>query len=138
MKRVIYIVAILLASTLSALAINTWQDPIDELNVNPEYVELQRGDRELVKKEDSVALVMSEARDRFRMYTDSLTNEGLTPTPEDYSRFSDRILELEQQIFDIRTMRGDIIARINELEQEWVLAQMNAPIEEETPEDSEK
>ena len=135
MKRVIYIVAILLASTLSALAINTWQDPIDELNVNPEYVELQRGDRELVKKEDSVALVMSEARDRFRMYTDSLTNEGLTPTPEDYSRFSDRILELEQQIFDIRTMRGDIIARINELEQEWVLAQMNAPIEEETPEE---
>jgi hypothetical protein len=130
MKRAIYIAATLLASTLSALAINTWQDPIDELNDNPEYVELQRSDRELVKREDSVALVMSEARDRFRIYADSLTSMGLTPSSEDFSAFSDRILELEQQIFDIRTMRGDIIARINELEQEWVLAQMNAPIEE--------
>lgn len=130
MKRVLYIAALLVTTTLSAVAITTAFDPIDELNVNPEYVELQERDRVLVTKEDSVSLVMAETRAQFRAYADSLSNEGLTPTPEEFSAFSDRILDLEQQIFDIRTMRGDIIARINELEQEWVLAQMNAPIEE--------
>lgn len=130
MKRVLYIAALLVTTTLSAVAITAAFDPIDELNVNPEYVELQERDRVLVAKEDSVSMVMNETRAQFRAYTDSLSNEGLTPTPEEFSAFSDRILDLEQQIFDIRTMRGDIIARINELEQEWVLAQMNAPIEE--------
>ena len=131
MKRVIYIAAFLVTTTLSAVAITTAHDPIDELNTNPEYVELQEREKTLVAKEDSVSMIMNDVRSKFRIYADSLGNEGLTPTPEEFSAFSDRILELEQQIFDIRTMRGDIIARINELEQEWVLAQMNAPIEEE-------
>lgn len=131
MKRVIYIATFLVTTTLSAVAITTAHDPIDELNTNPEYVELQQRERTLVAKEDSVSMIMTDVRNQFRIYADSLGNEGLTPTPEEFSAFSDRILELEQQIFDIRTMRGDIIARINELEQEWVLAQMNAPIEEE-------
>ena len=131
MNRAVYIVVFLIASTLSAVAISWTFDPIDELKDNPEYAELQHRDKELVLKEDSVAQIMSQTREDFRVYTDSLSSVGQTPTPEDYSLFSDRILDLEQQIFDIRTMRGDIIARINELEQEWVLAQMNAPYEEE-------
>ena len=135
MKRVIYIAAFLVTTTLSAVAITTAHDPIDELNTNPEYVELQEREKTLVAKEDSVSMIMNDVRSKFRIYADSLCNEGLTPTPEEFSAFSDRILELEQQIFDIRTMRGDIIARINELEQEWVLAQMNAPIEEEAAEE---
>lgn len=131
MKKVIYIAAFLFTTTLSAVAITNMQYPIDELGDNPEYAELQSREKALVLKEDSVAMLMSDAREKFRIYSDSLSVEGLTPTAEEFSLFSDRILELEQQIFDIRTMRGDIIARINEMEQEWVLAQMNAPIEEE-------
>ena len=115
MKRVIYIAAFLVTTTLSAVAITTAHDPIDELNTNPEYVELQTREKTLVAKEDSVSMIMNDVRSKFRIYADSLGNEGLTPTPEEFSAFSDRILELEQQIFDIRTMRGDIIARINEL-----------------------
>lgn len=136
MKKAIYIAALLVTTTLSAVAISHMPFPIDELNDNPEYADLQSRDRALVMKEDSVATLMSDVRERFRIYSDSLSNEGLTPTPEEFNDFSDRVLSLEQQIFDIRTMRGDIIARINEMEQEWVLAQMNAPIVEEevTPE----
>lgn len=131
MNRAVYILVFLIVSTLSAVAISWTFDPIDELKDNPEYAELQHRDKELVLKEDSVAQIMLQTRENFRVYTDSLSGVGQTPTPEDFSLFSDRILDLEQQIFDIRTMRGDIIARINELEQEWVLAQMNAPYEEE-------
>ena len=121
----------MVTTTLSAVAISNMPFPIDELADNPEYAELQSRDRVLVMKEDSVAMLMSDVRERFRIYSDSLSNEGLTPTPKEFSDFSDRVLNLEQQIFDIRTMRGDIIARINEMEQEWVLAQMNAPIVDE-------
>ena len=131
MKKAIYIAALLFTTTLSAVAITNMQYPIDELGDNPEYVELQSRDKALVMKEDSVAMLMNDVREKFRIYSDSLSVEGQTPTAQEFSDFSDRILNLEQQIFDIRTMRGDIIARINELEQEWVLAQMNAPIEEE-------
>lgn len=130
MNRAVYIIAFLIASTLSAVAISWTFDPIDELKDNPEYAELQQRDKELVLKEDSVAQIMSQTREDFRVYTDSLSNIGQMPTREDFSLFSDRILDLEQQIFDIRTMRGDIIARINELEQEWVLAQMNVTYDE--------
>ena len=139
MKKAIYIAAFMFTTTLSAVAISNMPFPIDELADNPEYAELQSRDRALVMKEDSVAMLMSDVRERFRIYSDSLSNEGLTPTPKEFSDFSDRVLNLEQQIFDIRTMRGDIIARINEMEQEWVLAQMNAPIVDEVvPEEVEE
>ena len=128
MKKALYISALLVATTLSAVAITRLPFPIDELSENTEYVALQEQDRALAMKEDSVAMVMNHTREQFRIYADSLSGIGLTPTPEDFSLFSDRIIELEQEIFDIRTMRGDVIARINELEQEWVVAQMNAPV----------
>lgn len=131
MKKTLYITALLVASALSAVAITSTFDPIDELSDNPEYAELKERDRELACQEDSVSMVMAETRAQFRAYADSLANEGLRPSPEEYNAFSDRILDLEQQIFDIRTMRGDIISRINDLEQEWVLVLMNVPITDE-------
>lgn len=130
MGKVLHIATLFVATMLSVAAVAKLHDPIDELRNNSEYVALQHADRELAVKEDSVSMVISSTRERFRIYTDSLSNISAAPTSEDYNRFSDRIIELEQQVFDIRTMRGDIIARINALEQEWVLEQMNAPIEE--------
>ena len=129
MKKVIRIATLFVASTISVVALAQLQNPTDDLRNNPEYVELQHKDRELEMREDSVVMVLGDVRESFRIYADSLNTVGEQPSTEDYSRFSDRILELEQLVFDIRTMRGDIIARINAMEQEWVLVQMNAPIE---------
>lgn len=126
---------LVVAVMFSVVAIANLQDPIDDLRNNPEYVALQHADSDLAMREDSVSMVIASTRERFRVYSDSLRGAGVEPTPEVFSHFSDRILELEQQVFDIRTMRGDIIARINAMEQEWVLAQMNAPVEEEPMEE---
>lgn len=130
MSKVLHIATLSVATMLSVVAVARLHDPIDDLRNNSEYVELQHADTELAIKEDSVSLVISSIREHFRIYTDSLSNLGSTPSAEDYSKFSDRIIALEQQVFDLRTMRGDVIARINALEQEWVLEQMNAPIED--------
>lgn len=132
MRKVTTIATLMAATTLSVVALAQLHNPIDDLNNNPEYVALQQADKVLAEREDSVAMVMSETRLRFRTLTDSLADLGLQPTPEQYNALSDRILELEQQIFDIRTMRGDVIARINDMAQEWVLQQINAPVVEET------
>lgn len=129
MKKVIRIATVVVALTISVVALAQLQNPTDDLRNNPEYVELQHVDRELELREDSVAMVLGDVRENFRIYADSLNTLGERPSAEDYTAFSDRILELEQMVFDIRTMRGDVIARINAMEQEWVLVQMNAPIE---------
>jgi hypothetical protein len=135
MKKALHIAVLLVAVMFSVAAIARLQDPIDDLRNNAEYVELQHADRELAMREDSVSMVIASTRERFRVYSDSLRGAGVEPTPEVFSHFSDRILELEQQVFDIRTMRGDVIARINAMEQEWVLAQMDSPVEEERAEE---
>lgn len=127
MRKLTSIATLMAATTLSVVALAQLHNPIDDLNSNPEYVALQQVDKVLAVREDSVVMVMSEARLQFRTLTDSLADLGLQPSPEQYNAFSDRIIELEQQIFDIRTMRGDVIARINDLAQEWVLQQINAP-----------
>lgn len=136
MKKVITIAALFVATTMSVVAIEQLHNPIDDLRNNPEYVALQHKDKELEMQEDSVLLIISHTREQFRIYADSLTANDMRPTAEEFATISDRILELEQQVFDIRTMRGDVIARINEMDQAWVLQQMNAPVEDEVVADT--
>lgn len=136
MKKVITIAALFVATTMSVVAIEQLHNPIDDLRNNPEYVALQHKDKELEMQEDSVLLIISHTREQFRIYADSLTANDMRPTAEELATISDRILELEQQVFDIRTMRGDVIARINEMDQAWVLQQMNAPVEDEVVADT--
>ena len=104
MRKSLHIATLFVSVMFSAVAIAKLQDPIDDLRNNSEYVELQHADRELALKEDSVSMVIASTRERFRVYSDSLSVVGATPTPEDLGVFSDRIIELEQQVFDIRTM----------------------------------
>lgn len=137
MKRVLYIILFTVVSATTMVALAQLQEPGDDIRNNPEYRELQEIDRRLAISEDSVRMEVSYTRERFKVYTDSLHSIGIEPTREELSHYTDRILELEQEIFDIRTTRGDVIARINELEQEWVIAQMNtAPHEEQIAQDS--
>ena len=125
MRKVSYIATLMAATTLSVVALAQLQTPIDDLNNNPEYVALKQADAELSQRCDSLTMLMADERAQFRALTDSLATIGLEPSPELYNAFSDRILQLEQENFDIRTMRGDVIARINDMTQEWVLQQMN-------------
>lgn len=126
------------ATTLSMVAFAQLQEPgIVELQSNEEYRNLHRENRRLEMREDSVMVLIAEAKDRFRQEMDSLAMVDSTamPSRERVDAYTGYILGLEQEVFDIRTERGDVIARINAMEQEWVLAQMNAPVEEEPVEE---
>lgn len=143
MNKAIRIATLLFATTLSVVAIAQLHDPIDELYNDPEYAKLKRTETQLADREDSVSMLINTTRENFRIYADSLAELEQRPSAEEFGLLSDRILELEQQVFDIRTMRGNIIARINDMEQQWIVRQINAPIEEpvaepETQENAEK
>ncbi len=134
MKKSIYAFLLLVASTFTVVAMAQLQEPENDIRQSPEYIALHETEKRLAFSEDSVRLVATDIRNQFKSYTDSLRNEGLEPTEEELSRYTDRILELEQEAFDLLTERGDIIARINAMDQEWVMSQMNSsqPIVDET------
>lgn len=136
-KKICYIAMLVAATTLSMVAFAQLQEPgIVELQSNEEYSRLHRENRRLAMREDSVMVLIAEAKDRFRQEMDSLAmvDSAAMPSRERVDAFTGYILALEQEVFDIRTERGDVIARINAMEQEWVLEQMNAPVEEPTVE----
>lgn len=126
MKKSIYAFLLLVASTFTVVAMEQLQEPENDIRQSPEYIALHGTEKRLAFSEDSVRLVATDIRNQFKSYTDSLRNEGLEPTEEELSRYTDRILELEQEAFDLLTERGDIIARINAMDQEWVMSQMNS------------
>ena len=103
------------------------QKPIKELASNEEYRELMSRSEELQNQEDSITLLINEARTEYQLFAqesaDSITAER--------DRFATYILDLEQQIFDLRSQRGQLTSRINSIEQEWVMAQLMNPVEEE-------
>ena len=103
------------------------QKPIKELASNEEYRELMSRSEELQTQEDSITLLINEARAEYqRIATES--DDSITLERD---RFATYILDLEQQIFDLRSQRGQLTSRINSIEQEWVMAQLMNPVEEE-------
>lgn len=83
------------------------------LEGNEEYMSLLREDAVLRVREDSIMIVVEQLRRQLREEPDRRQN------------FSQEILRLEGQIFDIRSTKGRLIDRINTIEQEWVLANLN-------------
>ncbi len=77
------------------------------LRSNAAYMSLLEEDAVLQHREDSLVNALSEMRAMFR-----LDREKFNP---------DVLLSLEEDIFDVRSRRGDITVRINIIEQEWVL-----------------
>ena len=98
------------------------------LENNVEYMTLLVEDAELQIREDSVVRAVEGMRQRLR------------ENPEEGRRCAEEILELENLIFEIRTAKGRLIARINTIEQDWVLANLNGaapspePVAESVPE----
>lgn len=85
------------------------------LEGNQEYMTLLEEDARLQEREDSVVRAVEGLRQLLREKPDS--------RPE----YSQRILQFEERIFDIRNAKGRLIDRINTIEQEWVLSNLDRP-----------
>ena len=84
------------------------------LESTEEYMSLLRRDAQLPVREDSIMHVVNDMRRR------------LQDDPGNRQRYSQEILRLEGWIFDLRNAKGRLIDRINAIEQEWVLANLNS------------
>lgn len=113
--RTIYttLCALLFAGT-TALAQQPVEARIAGLEQNEEYMSLLRADAALQQREDSIAAAVVRVRGLLR------------DDPENGRRYAQQIMESENRIFEVRTKKGRIIDRINTIEQEWVLANLNA------------
>ena len=83
------------------------------LESNEEYMSLLREDAQLQMREDSIVNAVERARRQLR------------ENPAGRQQYSQDILQLESLIFEIRNAKGRLIDRINTIEQEWVLANLN-------------
>lgn len=117
------------AVLLCAAALRAQQPTVEAriagLEGNAEYMSLLEEDARLQMREDSVVNAVEEMRRQLR------------GNPAEGRRLADEILELESRIFEIRTAKGRLIDRINAIEQNWVLANLNgtaaAPAESSKP-----
>lgn len=117
MKKMIYRFHIVLIVTLFAVTGLRAQEiapRIAGLENNAEYMSLLREDAGLQIREDSVVNAVDRVRGQLREH------------PENREQYSKDILGLEERIFEIRNAKGRLIDRINTIEQEWVLANLDA------------
>ena len=96
--------ALLLAAPLAAQQFDV-KARIAGLEQNETYMSLLREDALLQSREDSVLRVVEQLRLRLR------------EDPEGHQAYSREILDLENRIFEIRNAKGQLIDRINTIEQ---------------------
>lgn len=107
---------ILLALSFAAAAEVSAQEVtarIRGLETNAEYMEMLREEAALQSREDSVTTAVGRVRRQLR------------DDPAQRARYSSEILRCEELLFEIRTERGRLTDRINTVEQEWVLANLD-------------
>lgn len=83
------------------------------LEQNTEYMEMLREEAALQAREDSVTMAVNQVRQQLR------------DNPAQRAAYSAEILRCEEQLFGIRTERGRLTDRINTVEQNWVLANLD-------------
>ena len=103
----------LLAVLVAAGAAEEVTARIAGLEGNAEYMEMLREEASLQAREDSVTMVVNRVRRQLR------------DDPAQRAVYSAEILRCEEQLFSIRTERGRLTDRINTLEQDWVLANLD-------------
>lgn len=115
MIRKIYI--LLCATLLTAASLRSQQLVVEPrivgLEQNAEYMSLLREDAQLQAMEASTVSSVENVRRLLR------------ENPTERQRYSQEILQFENKIFEIRNAKGRLIDRINAIEQEWVLANLN-------------
>ena len=116
MKKMIYRFHIVLIAALLAVTGLRAQEIVPRiagLENNAEYMSLLREDAGLQIREDSVVNAVERVRGLLREH------------PANREQYSKDILRLEERIFEIRNAKGRLIDRINTIEQEWVLANLD-------------
>lgn len=112
--RKVYIVlcaALLAAGDLCAQQVRV-EPRIAGLEGNREYMSLLEQDAQLQIREDSIVNAVERARQQLR------------EDPANRQRYSQEILQLESRIFEVRNAKGRLIDKINTIEQEWVLSNL--------------
>lgn len=106
--------ALLLAVTVVSAQERSVEARIAGLESNEEYMSLLQEDAQLQIREDSITDAVARIRKQLR------------DDPAGRQRYSQEILALESRIFDIRNAKGRLVDRINTIEQEWVLANLDS------------
>ena len=84
------------------------------LEDNAEYMSLLADGVGLQQVEDSVMRVIEQNR---KLFVEDPTNR---------EKYGEVILALEEKVFSIRNRKGDIFSRINTIEQDWLIENMNS------------
>ena len=112
MAKYIYTLLLLLVSTsLYAQVDTTLYGSIDD---DPRYEELCEEHSTLREREDSLRLLLAEARERYfdvKGYVDD----------EELENYSSRILNLEQELFDVRSRHREVTRGIAHMEQRYII-----------------
>ncbi len=112
-KRHIITLIAIAGVTASALALAHTDHPQGtSLEDNDEYKELMVQSERLTIKEDSIRTLLSDTRATMRSFRDSV---GVTP-PMDMDAYTTRIVQLEEELFNITSEQGLIANRINAIE----------------------
>lgn len=120
-KKIYLLVAMLMCAGVASAQKPDVESRIAGLENNAEYLSLLREESQLQIREDSIVNAAEGLRRQLR-------ND-----PENRQQYTNDILKLESAIFDLRNSKGRIIDRINTIEQDWVLANLNNPAARTTP-----
>lgn len=116
MHRLYLTLALLLLSTGMLSAQHRVESRIAGLEQNGEYMTLLEREAQLQMREDSIASAMIRVRQQLR------------EDPSNRQTYAREILQAENQIFEVRNAKGRIIDRINTIEQEWVLKNLDVTL----------
>lgn len=98
--------------TASALALAYTDNPnVTSLEENEEYQQLMAESERLTAMEDSIRTILSDMRTMMRSYRDSLDN-----APMDMEAYANRVVQLEEELFNITSEQGEVANRINAIE----------------------
>ncbi|MEG2240304.1 MAG: SPOR domain-containing protein [Alistipes sp.] len=115
MLRKIYVAICATLFIVSNMSAQQVSPRIAGLEKNAEYMSLLQEDAHLRIREDSMITAVEKVRLQFR---DEVENRPI---------HAKKIITLEEQIFAIRTAKGRLIDKINTIEQNWVLKNLDAP-----------
>ena len=113
MRKGFFLLAVLVAVGAAEASAQEVTARIAGLEGNAEYMEMLREEASLQAREDSVTMVVNRVRRQLR------------DDPAQRAVYSAEILRCEEQLFSIRTERGRLTDRINTVEQDWVLANLD-------------
>jgi len=113
MRKGFFLLAVLVAAGAAEASAQEVTARIAGLEGNAEYMEMLREEASLQAREDSVTMVVNRVRRQLR------------DDPAQRAVYSAEILRCEEQLFSIRTERGRLTDRINTVEQDWVLANLD-------------